>query len=155
MNDMGKSFFMAVFGLSLAVALPAGAQTAAAPTAGPRAAIPAQAPARGIETIFNALDTDKSKTLSLQEFQSGYPGLARGVALELRLRDQFQALDANRSGAIESTEYANLELVKRAGKPAPPLGAFDADKDQKLNFAEYLVALRQLSAAQPVAPAKK
>lgn len=154
MNDMNKPFFMAVSGLLVAVVLPTSAQTAA-PTAESRTAVPAQASTRGIESIFNALDTDKNKGLSLKEFQAGYPGLARGVALELRLRDQFHALDANRSGAIESIEYANLELVKRAGKPAPPLSAFDADKDQKLNFAEYLAALRQLSAAQPAAPAKK
>lgn len=154
MNNTSKFLPMAAFGLFIAAALPAGAQTAA-PTAAPRLAAPAQAPSRGIESIFNALDTDKDKALSMQEFQAGYPGLARAMALEMRLRGQFQALDANRSGALESAEYANLELVKRAGKAPPPLHAFDADKDQKLDFAEYLVALRQLSAAQPAAAAKK
>ncbi|MFC5569030.1 hypothetical protein ACFPN1_02985 [Lysobacter yangpyeongensis] len=145
-----KCISVAAASLFVAATLPAAAQTPA-----PRAAASAQAANRGIETIFNALDTDRNRTLSLQEFQAGYPGMARAVVLEMRLRDQFQALDTNRSGAIEQAEYGNLEFVKRAGKAAPSFGAFDADKSQGLNFAEYLAALRRLSAAQPAAPAAK
>lgn len=154
MNTASRFLPAAVSVVLVVAALPAAAQ-GAPPTAAPRAAAPAPAPPRGIETIFNALDTDKDKALSLQEFQAGYPGLARAIALELRLRDQFQALDANRNGTLEPAEYANLELVKGAGRAAPPLHAFDADKNQKLDFAEYLAALRRLSAAQPAAAAKK
>lgn len=105
--------------------------------------VPAKPPA---DAIFNALDTSKDGTLSRQEFQAGYPGLARVIVLELRLREQFVALDGDRSGTIEAGEYANLELVRRAGKSAPVLTGFDANKNRKLEFAEYVAAVRQLAA---------
>lgn len=96
--------------------------------------------------VFDALDTDKDGMLSPQEFQTGYPGLVNAILFELRLRDQFQVLDTNKSGAIEADEYANLELVKRLGQSAPAMSEFDANKNQKLEFAEYEATVRQLTA---------
>jgi Ca2+-binding EF-hand superfamily protein len=107
------------------------------------AATTAQAGAQG---PFAALDANHDGALSAQEFQSGYPGLVRAIEIELRLRDQFHALDADRSGAIESGEYARMALVQRAGTTAPALARFDSNHDQKLNFAEYLAAVRALAA---------
>jgi Ca2+-binding EF-hand superfamily protein len=95
---------------------------------------------------FAALDANQDGALSAQEFQAGYPGLVRAIEIELRLRDQFRALDADRSGAIESGEYARMTLVQRAGTTAPALARFDANHDQKLDFAEYLTAVRALAA---------
>ena len=129
--------------------LAAGASSAAAQSAAPVAARPAGQPVpaqAGTNVIFNALDTDRNGMLSRQEFHAGYPGLVRAIAVELRLREQFQALDADHSGAIEADEFAGLELVKRAGKAAPALARFDSSRDLKLDFAEYLAAVRQLSA---------
>lgn len=131
-----NTFTAIVAGLLMAAA--AAVAQAAVPAAGTQ-------PQDGTGAIFAALDTNKDGTLSRQEFQAGYPGLARAIALELRLREQFQALDADHSGAIEAGEYANLELVRRAGKSAPALAGFDANHDQKLEFAEYVVAVRRLA----------
>lgn len=136
-------FFSVAAGLLLMM----GTSLAAAQTAAPDPGRPAgrRAPA-ATDAAFTALDTSKDGMLSRQEFQAGYPGLTRVVALEFRLRDQFQTLDADKSGAVEAGEYANLELVKRAGKSAPALSGFDANRNQKLEFAEYVAAVRQLSA---------
>ena len=47
-------------------------------------------------------------------------------------------MDKNKSGALEQDEFANLELIKKAGAKAPMLSAFDADKNGKLEFKEYV-----------------
>ena len=143
-----------VLGLLLvAGALPAGAQ-AAQPAGVQSANVKAQAQAR-TEALFGALDTNKDKVLSLPEFQAGYASVQRTIALDIRLREQFRTVDVDRSGAIEAGEYANLVLVKQAGAAAPGLAAFDANKNQKLEFAEYLTVVRRLAASPPAARAKQ
>ena len=112
------------------------------------------------EQAFAALDANKDKALSLAEFQVGYARMQQAIAVELRLREQFQSVDTDRSGAIEPAEYDKLELVKRAGALAPTLSTFDANTNRKLEFAEYVAAVRamatsQQAAAQKAAPARK
>lgn len=148
-----RFFMMATFGLSLATASTLlFAQTATPATGQPAAVQPQGAPRAG--AVFAALDTNKDKALSLQEFQAGYAALQRAITLEVRLREQFRTVDADHSGAIEAGEYANLALVKHASKTAPTLSIFDADRNQKLDFAEYLAVIRRLAPAQPTTPAK-
>ncbi|WP_460764421.1 EF-hand domain-containing protein [Lysobacter fragariae] len=110
----------------------------------------AAAPAATTQTpaprLFDTLDVNKDQVLSRQEFQAGYAGLQRLIAMQVRLRGQFAALDVNRSGAIDASEYANLELIKSQGEAAPSLAAFDADHDQKLNFGEYATLVGKLAA---------
>ena len=111
------------------------------------------------EQAFAALDANKDKALSLAEFQVGYARMQQAIAVELRLREQFQSVDTDRSGAIESTEYDTLALVKRAGALAPTLSTFDGNTNRKLEFAEYVAAVRamatsQQAAAQKAAPAR-
>ena len=112
------------------------------------------------EQAFTALDTNRDKALSLAEFQVGYARMQQAIAVELRLREQFQSVDSDRSGAIEPAEYDKLALVKRAGALAPTLSTFDGNANRKLEFAEYVAAVRamatsQQAAAQKAAPAKK
>lgn len=142
---------MMVFEVAVAsLLLFAGTSTAAhaAEVAAPAATAQAAAP-----RLFDTLDVNKDQALSREEFQSGYAGLQRLIAMQVRLREQFGTLDVNRSGAIDAGEYANLELIKSQGKAAPSLIAFDADHDQKLNFAEYATLVRKLTTKQ--ASAKK
>ena len=117
----------------------------------------AAAPAAPVQTaapsLFDTLDINKDHVLSRQEFQSGYAGLQRLIAVQVRLREQFGALDANRNGAIDASEYSNLELIRSLGTAAPSLIAFDVDHDQKLGFSEYATLVRRLTTGQ--APAKK
>lgn len=104
------------------------------------------------DAIFHALDTNKDGSLSPQEFQVGYAGMQRLIVVEIRLREQFRLVDADHSGSINAVEYANLALVKLAGKSAPALSTFDADKNGLLDFAEYVAAIRRLATLQPAAP---
>jgi hypothetical protein len=127
------------------------------------APVQASSPAAGStpgEQAFAALDANKDKTLSLAEFQVGYARMLQATALEARLREQFLSLDTDRSGAIERAEYDRLALVKRAGALAPALSTFDGNTNRKLEFSEYVAAVRamatsQQAAAQKAAPAKK
>jgi len=139
----------------LATCLPSGAATQAAPAGTPKPAQAApQAVPPEIDTAFQAWDADHNGTLSLQEFRNGWLVLRRTAEMQARLREQFHKLDANGNDAIEANEYANLLLVKQAGKSAPPLSAFDANKNQRLEFGEY-VELVQRMAARPAAPPAK
>lgn len=100
------------------------------------------------EQAFAALDANKDKALSLAEFQVGYARMQQAIAVELRLREQFQSVDIDRSGAIEPTEYDKLALVKRAGALAPTLSTFDGNANRKLEFAEYVAAVRAMATSQ-------
>jgi EF hand domain-containing protein len=143
-------FIAAASGLILCMAN--AAPIAAQPAAGhSTAGIKAQ-PSTRTDAIFHALDTNKDGSLSPQEFQAAYAGMQRLIVVEIRLREQFRLVDADHSGSINAVEYANLALVKRAGKPAPVFSAFDADKNGSLDFAEYVTAIRRLAALQPAAP---
>jgi Ca2+-binding EF-hand superfamily protein len=139
----------------LATCFPSSAAPQAAPASQPKPAqaAPQQVPPE-IDTAFQAWDADHNGTLSLQEFRNGWLVLRRTAEMQARLREQFHKLDANGTEALEANEYANLVLVKQAGKSAPPLSAFDANKNQRLEFGEYVELIRRL-AAQPSAPATK
>ena len=138
--------------LCLCLAQVAFAQAAASkPAATGDKTIPAE-----ISAAFTAWDADKNGTLSLAEFQDGWLALRRAGEIQARLRTQFHAVDANRNNAIDASEYISLVLVKRAGKSAPPLSTFDTNKDQRLQFGEYLELVQRLAAnAKPAAPAPR
>ena len=110
-------------------------------------------PARD-EAVFRAWDANKDQALSREEFKAGYARLQQAIALEVRLRTQFNVVDGDRSGGIDAAEFATLVLVKRMGAAAPALAAFDADGDKALQFGEYAVLVQKLGAATPVAGAK-
>ena len=124
--------------------------SSSAAAATPQASAPQAAPggAARVDATFAAWDANKDHLLSLSEFEAGWAALQKATATEVALHRQFQAMDTDRSGAIEDGEYANLMLVKRAGKAAPALSAFDANKDQRLQFGEYLDLVRRLGATQ-------
>ncbi|MET0716872.1 MAG: hypothetical protein ABWY48_02830 [Pseudoxanthomonas sp.] len=110
----------------------AGAAHAQAPTAAP-----AKNPSAGAEGLFARWDTDKNQALSPAEFKVGWQEVETSMALR-KLHENFVAKDTDKSGGLEAGEYANLELVKQAGAAAPPLATFDTDKNQRLDFKEYV-----------------
>lgn len=113
-------------------AKPASPATPAAPAAaaaGPQAASP--------ERMFTEWDTDKNRQLSLEEFKAGIE-TARATEMLMRLEQQFRKADKDNSQYIEAAEYAALPMVQRSGGGAPPFATFDANKDQKIDFKEYL-----------------
>lgn len=134
--------------------------TGHAQSASPKSAPPPRpaltAAARGDATaanLFKAWDGDHNGVLSEQEFVSGWNNARNRVEVaEQRLAAQFRIVDANHDGGIDAAEYANLQVVRRAGKAAPPLQAFDANRDQRLQFGEYVAMLRRAAASEQHAP---
>ena len=125
-------------GLTAAVAATlTGAAFAQAAKPGAQAAQAAQAQRATPETVFNAWDKDKNKSLSVEEFKAGWTEIQMRQTVN-KLHQNFVQMDANKSGALEAGEFANLELIKKAGSKAPMMSAFDADKNGKMEFKEYV-----------------
>ena len=124
-----------------------GAQLANAQTA-PANAKPAQATAPdSAGEAFKAWDKDRNGSLSLVEFRTGWQQVQRVAEMQARLRNQFGTVDVNKNNAIDPAEYGNLVLVKQAGKNAPQMSVFDANRDGKLGFGEYVKLVQALAPA--------
>jgi Ca2+-binding EF-hand superfamily protein len=106
------------------------------------------------DATFSAWDTDRSGALSRQEFSAGWAAVRRMGEVQARLHEQFRSVDANRNDAIDAGEYGNLLLVQRAGTSAFSLATFDTNKNQQLEFSEYVGLVRRL-ATPTAAPATK
>lgn len=129
--------------VALAAMNAAQAQTKpAATTAKPPAAANQQAATP--ETMFSRWDKDKNSALSLAEFKSGWQEVQANMVLR-QLHENFVQMDVNKSGSIEVLEYANLGLIKQAGASAPPMSNFDLDKNQRLDFKEYVGMVRSMA----------
>ena len=127
-------------GMLLLVAQAAPAQTA------PANAKPAQATAPdSAGEAFKAWDKDRNGSLSLVEFRTGWQQVQRVAEMQARLRNQFGTVDVNKNNAIDPAEYGSLVLVKQAGKNAPQMSVFDANRDGKLGFGEYVRLVQALA----------
>ena len=122
------------------------ASTVSAATAA-RTAAPAEPLQASPEASFNRWDKDTNKVLSMEEFKAGWQEVQVAAVLR-KLRENFNTMDANKSDSLEAAEFANLELVKRAGKSAPAMSAFDADKNAQLNFKEYVAMVSAIRGNQ-------
>lgn len=148
-----KTVVVAIAGLCLAAASQLACAQAAQPSS-PRHAPPLRAEPSppSADATFAAWDADHDGVLSLQEFRDGTRGMRRMAGVRNRLHQQFEAVDADGNDAIDAAEYGKLLLVERAGKGAPPLSMFDTDKDQRLQFPEYLALVRHMTERRTVAP---
>jgi len=135
--------------LALLVAMPALAQQAAPAAQKPAAG---QAAAGSPDAVFDAWDKNKDGVLSKDEFRAGW-ALARGEMAIQRLHGEFQRRDTNKSDKLEANEFATLMIVQRAGKNAPQLSTFDKNKDNALDFPEYLEFVRVTVQSAPPQPA--
>lgn len=126
---------------------------AAAPAPSPQASpLRAEPSPPQVDATFAAWDRDHNGVLSLQEFRDGSRGMRRMAGVRGRLHQQFEAVDADGNDAIDAGEYGNLLLVKRAGTGAPLLSTFDADRNQRLDFAEYLALVSHLGERRTATP---
>jgi Ca2+-binding EF-hand superfamily protein len=98
--------------------------------------------------MFKVWDTSDDGQLSPAEFRAGWQRLQAAAKAQAALERQFAVLDADRDHVIGAGEYANLALVRDAGKSAPPLARFDANGDGKLQFAEYVKLVETLAPQQ-------
>ena len=155
--------------LMLALASPAAfAQAASSPAAKPvTQSSQASRPASGrpanlraepvppqVDKTFERWDTDHDKALSQQEFRNGWRDMRRAVQVREGLQHQFSSVDANGNKAIDANEYGHLLLIQQAGKAAPPLSAYDANKNQRLEFTEYLDLVRRMSERRTTSPGR-
>ena len=105
---------------------------------------------QGIDKMFAALDTDNNKQLSFDEFKRGVVAERRQAMLLQQLGQLFKAGDKSGNGTLEAVEFNALPGVKAAKEPKPKFADFDLNKDQKLDFREYVQFVGRMSA-----PAKK
>lgn len=164
-----KLFVVATATLVLVFAAhPACAQAASTPTVKPaakasQAARPAARPVTKqlraeplppqVDETFKLWDADHDGSLSQQEFRNGWRGMRRAVKVRGSLQKQFNSVDTNNNKAIDAAEYGHLVLVQKAGKSAPPLSAYDANKNQRLEFSEYVDLVRRMSERRTTLPA--
>jgi len=147
-----RTTMLALSGALLLVGAQQSAAQAAPANAKPSQAAVAQDPAA---EAFKAWDKDRNGSLSLVEFRTGWQQVQRVAEVQARLRHQFGTVDANKNNAIDPAEYGNLVLVKQAGKNAPQMSVFDANRDGKLAFGEYVKLVQTLSAQEAAkGPAK-
>ncbi|BCT91871.1 hypothetical protein LYSHEL_08950 [Lysobacter helvus] len=125
-------------------------QQAGKPVAAPAAAEQGQ----GADAMFAAWDANHDGSISKDEFRAGFVQVRDALTVQ-RLHAEFERRDANHDGKLQASEYAQMMLVQRAGKNAPPMSAFDKDKNQSLDFPEYLDALKTLAKSQPATAAPK
>lgn len=149
-----RSAAIAVMVMATAFAWDAGASNDQAASPGATGAMLPEQPPAGVDAIFGKWDVDRNGALSPQEFRNGWTILRRQSVIERRLQQQFRLVDRNHDDGIDKGEYTQLALVKAAGKTAPALSTFDANNDQRLNFAEYTDLVRQLSPKQQPPAAK-
>ena len=110
------------------------------------AARPAAAPQQDRDqAMFKAWDRDHDNKLSLEEFRGGMQRARQAARATAALRRQFDKVDANNNGGIDASEYGTLELIKKAGRSAPPMSRFDANRDGRLGFGEYLKLVEALA----------
>lgn len=116
------------------------------------AAVHAQSPvpaaSEPVAAMFKAWDASGDGQLSPAEFRAGWQRLQAVARAQAALERQFAVLDADRDHAIGAGEYANIALVRDAGKSAPPLARFDTNGDGKLQFAEYVKLVETLAPQQ-------
>lgn len=120
------------------------------PTPAPAGKPPGPNLEQGIDKMFAALDTDNNKQLSFDEFKRGVVAERRQAMLLQQLGQLFKAGDKSGNGTLEAVEFNALPGVKAAKEPKPTFAEFDLNKDQKLDFREYVQFVGRMSA-----PAKK
>ncbi|MEG2940347.1 MAG: hypothetical protein RR969_02015 [Thermomonas sp.] len=141
---MTRGMMMALAGGILLLGAHQAVAQSAAP-AKPAATQARPAPEDPAGEAFKAWDKDRNGSLSLVEFRTGWQQVQRVAETQARLRHQFGTVDANKNSAIDPAEYGNLMLVKNAGAKAPQMSVFDANRDGKLAFGEYVKLVQALA----------
>jgi Ca2+-binding EF-hand superfamily protein len=104
---------------------------------------------QGIDKMFAALDKDNNKQLSYDEFKNGVVAERRQAMLMQRLGQIFQEADKNGNKTLEQVEFNALPGVKAAKDPKPKFADYDKNKDQKMDFREYLEFVSKMSEQAP------
>lgn len=120
------------------------------------AAAPAKQPAQqqpnleqGIDQMFGALDKDKNRQLSFEEFKNGVVAERRQMMIIERLKSTFKSADKNANSSLDSVEFSQLPGIKAMPAPKPSFADHDLNKDKKMDFREYVGFVSKMSAPPP------
>lgn len=145
-NSLNVLLLLCLFGAAAAHAQTKPATPAAKPAAGKQAGAGIE---QGIDKMFAALDKDNNKQLSYDEFKNGVVAERRQAMLMQRLGQIFQEADKNGNKTLEQVEFNALPGVKAAKDPKPKFADYDKNKDQKMDFREYLEFVSKMSEQAP------
>ena len=104
---------------------------------------------QGIDKMFAALDKDNNKQLSYDEFKNGVVAERRQAMVMQRLGQIFQEADKNGNKTLEQVEFNALPGVKASKDPKPKFADYDKNKDQKMDFREYVEFVSKMSEQAP------
>jgi Ca2+-binding EF-hand superfamily protein len=152
MKTIYRTIPLILSGLFLITATTAGAQTAKPATA----AAPANPAAgkqpdltQGIDQMFKAMDKDKNGVLSFEEFKVAVISERRQMLIIEQMQNNFRAGDTNKNGTLNAAEFNALPVMAKLPSPKPVFATFDLNKDQAMDFREFLGFVQQISAANP------
>lgn len=130
---------------ALIFAVFAGDAMAQAKPAAPAKAGQGQNIEAGIEQMFKAMDKDGNKQLSYAEFKTAVVNERKQMMVVERLRSEFMQLDKNRSSTLDAAEFNAHPGLKTLPDPKPQFTQFDRNKDQKMEFGEYVGFVEEMS----------
>lgn len=156
MKTLNRFIPLLLSGLLLASAQSASAQTAAKPGAAkPPAAAKQPDLTQGIDQMFKAMDKDKNGSLSFEEFKTAVVAERRQMIIIEQLQGNFRAADTNKNGTLNAAEFNALPIMAKLPAPKPVFASYDLNKDQAMDFREFLGFVQQVSKTNaPPAPAK-
>jgi len=99
----------------------------------------------GIDQMFKAMDRDGNKQLSYAEFKAAVVNERKQMMVIERLRSEFIQLDKNKNSTLDAAEFNAHPGLKSLPAPKPQLVEFDRNKDQKMEFGEYVNFIEQMS----------
>ncbi len=99
----------------------------------------------GIDQMFKAIDRDGNKQLSYAEFKTAVVNERKQMMVVERLRAEFMQLDKNRNSSLDAAEFNAHPGLKAVPEPKPQLAQFDRNKDQKMEFGEYVGFIEEMS----------
>jgi Ca2+-binding EF-hand superfamily protein len=148
MKALNQTLPLMLSGLLLILATPAGAQTAKPAPANPAAGKQPDL-TQGIDQMFKAMDKDKNGVLSFEEFKVAVVAERRQMMIIEQMQANFRAGDTNKNNTLSAAEFNALPVMPKLPSPKPVFATYDLNKDQAMDFREFLGFVQQISAANP------
>jgi Ca2+-binding EF-hand superfamily protein len=104
---------------------------------------------QGIDQMFAALDKDKNRQISFEEFKAGVVAERKQMLIIEQLRNKFKAADKNGNSTLDAAEFGQLPGLQSLPAPKPAFADYDMNKDKKMDFREYVNFVSKMSAPPP------
>jgi Ca2+-binding EF-hand superfamily protein len=110
---------------------------------------------QGIDQMFKAMDKDKNGVLSFEEFKTAVVAERRQMMVIEQLQNNFKAADTNKNNTLSLAEFNALPVMAKLPAPKPVFATYDLNKDQAMDFREFLGFVQQVSKSNPPPPPAK